>query len=76
MKARHKAKETVYVFGATYLHHYDDHVGGKGTIVTVNKEEDWKRPLVPDYIIKIGRKKYLIPQVDIDETGTLKKKYS
>lgn len=72
---RHKVNQTVYLYSASYTRDYDSHAGGKATIVKVNDEADWQRPLVPDYIMKIGRKQFLVPQIDIDESGSLKRLY-
>lgn len=72
--ARHKVGETVYVFGGTYTRDYDNHPSGAGEIIAVNEQR--KRELIPDYIIKIGKDSYLIPQVNIDETGYLKAIYA
>ena len=75
MKPRHKVNQIGYLYSASYTRNYDTHAGGKATIVKVNDEADWQRPLVPDYVMKIGRKQFLVPQIDIDESGSLKRLY-
>ena len=70
----HRKGETVYLFGTTYMSssHYNDNPGGTATIIKKTVQSEWQNPNVAEYLVKIGGKEYLIPDVTIDETGSLK----
>ena len=70
----HRKGETVYLFGTTYMSssHYNDNPGGEATIVKKMAQSDWQNDNVAEYLVKIGGNEYLIPDVTIDETGSLK----
>ena len=52
--------------------HYDDNPGGAATIIKKTTQTDWQNANVAEYIVSIEGKEYLIPDVTIDETGSLK----
>ena len=70
----HRKGETVYLFGTTYMSssHYDDNPGGAATIIKKMAQSEWQNPNVAEYLVKIDDNEYLIPDVTIDETGSLK----
>ena len=70
----HRKGETVYLFGTTYMSssHYDDNPGGEATIIKKTFPSEWQNPNVAEYLVKIDGNEYLIPDVTIDETGSLK----
>ena len=70
----HRKGETVYLFGTTYMSssHYNDNPGGAATIIKKTTQTDWQNPNVAEYVVSIDGKEYLIPDVTIDETGSLK----
>ena len=70
----HRKGETVYLFGTTYMSssHYDDNPGGAATIIKKTAQSDWQNANVAEYVVSIDGKEYLIPDVTIDETGSLK----
>lgn len=70
----HRKGETVYLFGTTYMSssNYDDNPGGTATIIKKTAQSDWQNANVAEYIVSIEGKEYLIPDVTIDETGSLK----
>ena len=70
----HRKGETVYLFGTTYMSssHYNDNPGGEATIIKKTAQSDWQNDNVAEYLVKIGGNEYLIPDVTIDETGSLK----
>ena len=70
----HRKGETVYLFGTTYMSssHYDDNPGGAATIIKKTTQTDWQNDNVAEYVVSIDGKEYLIPDVTIDETGSLK----
>ena len=70
----HRKGETVYLFGTTYMSssHYDDNPGGEATIIKKTTQTDWHNDNVAEYVVSIDGKEYLIPDVTIDETGSLK----
>ena len=70
----HRKGETVYLFGTTYMSssHYDDNPGGTATIIKKTAQSDWQNANVAEYVVSIEGKEYLIPDVTIDETGSLK----
>lgn len=73
--ARHKVLDKVYLYGTTYLKHFDSHDTGKATIKEITDPETWLNKGVPEYVVTLNRKRYLIPENTIDETGYLKKTY-
>ena len=70
----HRKGDTVYLFGTTYMSssHYDDNPGGEATIIKKTAQSDWQNTNVAEYVVSINGKEYLIPDVTIDETGSLK----
>ena len=70
----HRKGETVYLFGTTYMSssHYNDNPGGEATIIKKTAQSDWHNDNVAEYVVSIDGKEYLIPDVTIDETGSLK----
>ena len=70
----HRKGDTVYLFGTTYMSssHYDDNPGGAATIIKKTAQSEWQNPNVAEYLVKIDDNEYLIPDVTIDETGSLK----
>lgn len=70
----HRKGETVYLFGTTYMSssHYDDNPGGTATIIKKTAQSDWQNANVAEYVVSIDGKEYLIPDVTIDETDSLK----
>ena len=70
----HRKGETVYLFGTTYMSssHYDDNPGGAATIIKKTAQTDWHNDNVAEYVVSIDGKEYLIPDVTIDETDSLK----
>lgn len=70
----HRKGETVYLFGTTYMSssHYDNNPGGAATIIKKTAQSDWQNDNVSEYVVSIDGKEYLIPDVTIDETGSLK----
>lgn len=70
----HRKGETVYLFGTTYMSssHYDNNPGGAATIIKKTAQADWQNDNVAEYVVSIDGKEYLIPDVTIDETGSLK----
>ena len=70
----HRKGDTVYLFGTTYMSssHYDDNPGGEATIIKKTAQSDWQNANVAEYVVSIDGKEYLIPDVTIDETGSLK----
>lgn len=70
----HRKGETVYLFGTTYMSssHYNDNPGGTATIIKKTVQSDWQNANVAEYVVGIEGKEYLIPDVTIDETGSLK----
>ena len=70
----HRKGETVYLFGTTYMSssHYNDNPGGEATIIKKTTQTDWQNANVAEYVVSIDGKEYLIPDVTIDETGSLK----
>ena len=70
----HRKGDTVYLFGTTYMSssHYNDNPGGTATIIKKTAQSDWQNANVAEYLVKIGGNEYLIPDVTIDETGSLK----
>lgn len=70
----HRKGETVYLFGTTYMSssHYDDNPGGEATIIKKTFPSEWQNANVAEYLVKIDGNEYLIPDVTIDETGSLK----
>ena len=70
----HRKGDTVYLFGTTYMSssHYDDNPGGEATIIKKTTQTDWHNDNVAEYLVKIDGNEYLIPDVTIDETGSLK----
>lgn len=70
----HRKGETVYLFGTTYMSssHYDDNPGGAATIIKKTAQTDWHNDNVAEYVVSIDGKEYLIPDVTIDDTGSLK----
>lgn len=70
----HRKGETVYLFGTTYMSssHYDNNPGGAATIIKKTAQSDWQNNNVAEYVVSIDGKEYLIPDVTIDETGSLK----
>lgn len=70
----HRKSDTVYLFGTTYMSssHYDDNPGGAATIIKKTAQTDWHNDNVAEYVVSIDGKEYLIPDVTIDETGSLK----
>lgn len=70
----HRKGETVYLFGTTYMSssHYDNNPGGAATIIKKTAQSDWQNANVAEYVVSIDGKEYLIPDVTIDETGSLK----
>ena len=70
----HRKGETVYLFGTTYMSssHYNDNPGGEATIIKKTFPSEWQNPNVAEYLVKIDGNEYLIPDVTIDETGSLK----
>ena len=70
----HRKGDTVYLFGTTYMSssHYDDNPGGEATIIKKTTQTDWHNDNVAEYVVSIDGKEYLIPDVTIDETGSLK----
>lgn len=70
----HRKGETVYLFGTTYMSssHYNDNPGGTATIIKKTAQSEWQNPNVAEYLVKIDDNEYLIPDVTIDETGSLK----
>ena len=70
----HRKGDTVYLFGTTYMSssHYDDNPGGTAIIIKKMAQSDWQNANVAEYVVSIDGKEYLIPDVTIDETGSLK----
>ena len=70
----HRKGETVYLFSTTYMSssHYTDNPGGAATIIKKTAQTDWHNDNVAEYLVKIDGNEYLIPDVTIDETGSLK----
>ena len=70
----HRKGDTVYLFGTTYMSssHYNDNPGGTATIIKKTAQSDWQNANVAEYVVSINGKEYLIPDVTIDETGSLK----
>lgn len=70
----HRKGETVYLFGTTYMSssHYNDNPGGTATIIKKTAQSDWQNANVAEYVVSIEGKEYLIPDVTIDETDSLK----
>lgn len=70
----HRKGDTVYLFGTTYMSssHYNDNPGGEATIIKKTTQTDWQNANVAEYVVSIEGKEYLIPDVTIDETGSLK----
>lgn len=70
----HRKGETVYLFGTTYMSssHYNDNPGSEATIIKKTAQSDWQNDNVAEYVVSIDGKEYLIPDVTIDETGSLK----
>ena len=70
----HRKGDTVYLFGTTYMSssHYDDNPGGAATIIKKTAQTDWHNDNVAEYVVSIDGKEYLIPDVTIDETDSLK----
>ena len=70
----HRKGDTVYLFGTTYMSssHYDDNPGGEATIIKKTAKSDWQNANVAEYLVKIDSNEYMIPDVTIDETGSLK----
>lgn len=70
----HRKGETVYLFGTTYMSssNYDNNPGGAATIIKKTAQSDWQNDNVAEYVVSIDGKEYLIPDVTIDETGSLK----
>ena len=70
----HRKGETVYLFGTTYMSssHYNDNPGGAATIIKKTAQSDWQNANVAEYLVKIDDNEYMIPDVTIDETGSLK----
>ena len=70
----HRKGEMVYLFGTTYMSssHYTDNPSGTATIIKKTAQSDWQNANVAEYLVKIGGNEYLIPDVTIDETGSLK----
>ena len=52
--------------------HYNDNPGGTATIIKKTAQSDWQNANVAEYVVSIDGKEYLIPDVTIDETGSLK----
>ena len=52
--------------------HYNDNPGGAATIIKKTAQSEWQNPNVAEYLVKIDDNEYLIPDVTIDETGSLK----
>ena len=52
--------------------HYDDNPGGEATIIKKTTQTDWQNDNVAEYVVSIDGNEYLIPDVTIDETGSLK----
>lgn len=70
----HRKGETVYLFGTTYMSssHYNDNPSGAATIIKKTTQTDWQNDNVAEYVVSIDGKEYLIPDVTIDETDSLK----
>lgn len=70
----HRKGDTVYLFGTTYMSssHYNDNPGGAATIIKKTAQTEWHNDNVAEYVVSIDGKEYLIPDVTIDETDSLK----
>ncbi len=63
-----KVNDKVKVVPTSYLNEiYTSHVGGEGKIVGEVTDSECRTPYVKDYVVKIGRTKYVIPEYSLEK---------
>jgi len=63
-----KSNDKVKVVPTSYLNElYTSHVGGDGKIVEEVPDSECRTPYVKDYVVKIGRTKYVFPEYSLEK---------
>lgn len=64
-----KNNNKVKVIATSYLEgsKYTSHVGGLATVVKPINKDEWESPYVSEYLVKIGKKEYVLPEYSLEE---------